>query len=107
MSNELSVRIVELMNSAFKADPKAMEQLIEARVPCNTALRNHPTIQVGECAGESPRVGLLGILNGIVGVDFEGWGRVAATYSDDEPPQLIGFQELKRDIVTDHTGAEV
>ncbi len=76
-------QVIELLNAAVKADPEAMHQLIEARVPCNKWLAQHPTIQV--VAGQDPshQVGLLGILNGQFGIDERRHGPIAAVFDDD------------------------
>lgn len=68
--------VVNLFNTATKADPGAMRALIETRVPCNKELASHPSIQV--C--EDCTVGLLGLLNGIFGSDEKGWGTLAADF---------------------------
>jgi hypothetical protein len=54
-----------------------MLNLIDARVTCNEALADHPTIQVGQQDG-SYQVGLLGILNGLFGINDAGWGPITA-----------------------------
>ncbi len=81
-------RIIEIMNRAVAADPKAIKDLCEARVECNAELAADPTIQVGDYHFGDGRfsVGLLGILNGITGIlgpeagDREGWGLVTAVF---------------------------
>lgn len=74
--------IVELLQEAIELDRNAVSALVAARVPCNEALANHPTIQVGDSAG-CFSVGLLGILNGLCGVDAEDWGAVAIDVDSD------------------------
>jgi hypothetical protein len=37
--------VVARLNEFLKVDPKAIEDLIEARVPCNEALADHPTMK--------------------------------------------------------------
>ena len=76
-------RIVELMNEALALDPKAVAALCGHRVTCNVELTGHESIQVRLVPGDHPergyQVGLLGILNGIAGVDERtGWGAVSA-----------------------------
>ena len=57
---------IQQLNSALKADPKAISKLVSCSVPCNDELRDHPTVQVGPNKENSqPEVGLLGILNGL------------------------------------------
>jgi hypothetical protein len=68
---------IQALNSMLAADPEAMLALVEARVPCNDALANHPTCQVGGDKG-AYAVGMLGVLNGIFGKDEAGWGYIAA-----------------------------
>jgi len=74
-----------VLNSAVIADSKAMHSLIEHRVDCNEILANHPTIQVGRCQPERYHVGLLGILNGLFGIDETGWGAICAHFHVDCP----------------------
>lgn len=68
--------VVALLNRAAKKDLVAMRSLIETRVPCNKALGDDPTILVTE----EGSVGLLGIINGLFGVDDKGWGTIGATF---------------------------
>ena len=73
---------VELLNSAVKADPKAMRNLVEQRMRCNIDMAEHATIQVYKPpGGDVYTVGLLGILNGLFGIDEKGWGVIAAVFS--------------------------
>ncbi|MEN6369496.1 MAG: hypothetical protein ABFD77_07355 [Thermotogota bacterium] len=86
----LSVTVLDvlgLLNEAVDLDHEAVRALCEGRVPCNEDLARHPTIQVSsyqseESAAKSAyRVGLIGILNGLFGIDPEsGWGAIAANY---------------------------
>ncbi|MBP2657890.1 MAG: hypothetical protein H6Q69_922 [Firmicutes bacterium] len=94
--------VIEILNQAVKADSDAIARLIICRVPCNETLANHPTIQVGaiinktSACGKSEEglniqryeVGLLGIINGLFGVDENDYGFIAAQFEDGE---LIGF----------------
>ncbi len=84
---QIADRIIEVMNRAVAADPKAVKDLCELRVDCNAELAADPTIQVlREFVGGVNTVGLIGILNGIAGILGEeagskkGWGLVAASY---------------------------
>lgn len=76
-----------LLNSALVCDPKAIQELIEARVECNETLAKHPTIQVGRRKapdGTEHRVGLLGIINGLFGIrDSDGYGAIHAECQSD------------------------
>jgi len=83
---EVTDAMIRYLNELVKTDPEAMCQLAETRVPCNEALANHPTVQVS--AGNV--VGLIGILNGFLGVDHDGWGFLCAEYNDEG--KLIKFK---------------
>lgn len=66
---------IAFLNELMAIDPDAMAQLCISRVPCNEALADHPTVQVApEDQGYS--VGILGIINGLFGVDGSGWGPI-------------------------------
>lgn len=84
--------IVDLLNEAARLDPEAMIELIQARVECNAALGEHPTIQTGrqEYGARGYEVGILGILNGILGTFANGWGCIQAVVQDE--PISIHFE---------------
>lgn len=76
-------KAIDSLNEALKNDPDALNALIAFRVPCNSQLNNHPTVQTGDKG-----VGILGILNGALEpITGE---RIAALY-DDEFQRVIGF----------------
>jgi len=72
---------ITVLNRAVEADADAIYKLVEQRVHCNKTLADDPTIQVGNYheAGKFS-VGLLGILNGLFGVNEKGWGAIAAVF---------------------------
>lgn len=70
---------VTLLNEATHADRETMQELIEHRIVCNLDLAYHPTIQVND----KLEVGLLGIINGIFGLNASLEGYVRAVYQDD------------------------
>lgn len=85
--------VVQMLNEAMKTDPEAMTRLVESRVSCTLPLADHPTIQVrSDDKGYS--VGMLGVLNGIFGVDSTGSGAIAAEF--DESGELKGFLVRER-----------
>lgn len=61
--------VVDLLNDALVQDKQCIERLVAARVECNDALANHPTIQCGAGSDRIARVGLIGVLNGIFGAE--------------------------------------
>lgn len=84
MQAHLADHVVEVLNRALKASPEALHELMEYRVPCTAELRNDPTVRVIHELGKEPVVGLLGLINGIVGVAPDKWGYVVACYEDDK-----------------------
>lgn len=88
----LANEFVLLLNSAVELDKDAIHKLAEFRVRCNAALAQHPTVQVrtskeSNSTGAAAlvdvhRVGLLGILNGLLGVDEFGQAYLAGSYDD-------------------------
>ena len=77
MSYEVPVtaeHAVAVLNRMLTADPDAVEDLVAYRVPCNATLADDETVQVdcivrrGEPVPGTERVGLLGVLNGIFGL---------------------------------------
>lgn len=83
--------IVRLLNDAAALDQDAMRHLIEQRVPCNTALADHPTIQVGSTPDGGAEVGLLGIVNGIAAM----LGGLVASKWSDQDGSFMGFCSLE------------
>ncbi len=84
MNHELAATVVEYLDELIKIDPKAMQALVEARVPCGDALSDHPTVQCGiRKDGEGAEVGLIGILNGLCGALEDGYGAVSVIVEQD------------------------
>lgn len=88
---------VTLLNEIHRLDPTVLQELVTHRVPCNEALANHPTVQVGLVDVQDGKfeVGILGIINGLFGVDDKGWGFIAANISNPPESQLTGFDILE------------
>lgn len=84
---------IEFFNSLIQLDHVALRFLVECRVPCNEALAVHPTVQVVG-AEEQAYVGVLGVLNGLFGVDDDGWGGITAVFEDDGT--LTRFERTQR-----------
>lgn len=88
--------VLEVLNDALEIDPEAMNDLVEARVPCSEALAEHPTIQVHTVRmtvfsnnkseeTKTHTVGLIGILNGLFGADNDQWGTIAGEFDIECP----------------------
>lgn len=73
--------MIRFLNGLLELDSDAIARLIEVRVPCNKALAEHPTVQT-LAEKKIYSVGLLGILNGYIGIDADGWGFICAVFDD-------------------------
>ena len=94
-----------VLNQINELDCTVLPDLIGYRTSCNQALAEHPTVQVGLWHENQPfgeangyEVGLLGILNGLFGVKEDGYGYIAARFSDDleriEHFELLGDEHV-------------
>ena len=83
---------VKIMNEAFALNPSAIETLVDSRVSINEKLANHPTIQAGSDS-EVYSLSIIGLLNGIFGIDENGQGPIARLYdiSPDGSEVFAGF----------------
>lgn len=92
----LAEEIVRRLNKLIedKDVRKDLCRLIETRVPCTKKTLEHSTIQAN-AGPDTPRVGFLGMLNGIVGVILEGpregYGYITATFDGPDDSRLTGF----------------
>lgn len=85
--------IISLLNELIELDRPAIAALIVNRVPCNSALADHPTVQCGSQHG-GYHVGLLGIINGMFDVDEQSWGPIRCEFSECD---LLRFSRVKHD----------
>jgi hypothetical protein len=79
-------QIADMLNTAFAADPDALMSLLKHRVPCNAALRDHPSV-VCEGPDDAPTVGVGGLLQAIAALD----GVYLCSVWDDDSGRLTGF----------------
>lgn len=87
--------VVEFLNSLLEIDGKAMSDLFSSRVPCNEGLRDHPTVQVAVYDPPVPRVGILGVLNGLFGTfDSSDWGCIAMDMNREGSNEILQFRVL-------------
>ena len=89
--------LLELLNNLISDDKvcDAFERLIEIRTEVPPSLKEHPTLQVVH-----GRLGLLGVLNGLVGVlhhePHEGKGVICAVYNEDG--KLLRFERTSKEM---------
>jgi hypothetical protein len=93
-SQELGNAIISLLNEINGMDPTVLPALINYRVPCNQALADHPTVQVGKKT-DGYEVGLLGIINGLLGVKEDSTGYIGAKFKDGGLDQIERFELLE------------
>lgn len=86
--------LVSFLNELVALDADAVTALFENRVPCNEALADHPTVQIVVNAENKYTVGLLGIINGMFGVDGRGIGQIGAVYSDETGKVLYCMRRI-------------
>lgn len=97
-NKDLAIEIVKRLNIMMSEDKtgevcKVLQLWCEQRVPIDAQLaKAHPALQclAAERAGQYA-VGVLGILNGLIGVKANGWGWLAAVY-DDGVHNLLSFK---------------
>lgn len=80
MDQQKVQEVIEVLNRIHEKDPTVLPALINYRVPCNNILSEDPTVQVGMNADGGWEVGLLGILNGVCGVNASDIGYIAARF---------------------------
>jgi hypothetical protein len=88
---ELAQRICDFLNELLELDRPAIAALINNRVPCNQAMADHPTVQIGAEHGGF-NVGMLGLLNGLCGVRENLYGLIYAIFDGEQGK----FQNLIR-----------
>jgi len=93
-NRQLAKTIVTFLNGLLGEDPRTIRHLIETRVECSKVLASHPTVQVAPVDDDTFFVGMLGILNGMCGVDENNYGPIAAVYEhyDDNRSDLVRFE---------------
>lgn len=72
---------ISYLNELIELDRITIQSLSRKAAKCNEALAEHPAVQVGTHKGGT-YVGLLGVLNGLFGVDEDGWGSIVFVYED-------------------------
>lgn len=101
---ELAKRMVDYLNELLELDRPAIALLTSNRMSCNDKLADHPSCQV-MLQHDGFHVGMLGVLNGLCGIDNDG-GPVCAVFENPvdeksgELPKLVRFQITQRDCST-------
>ena len=87
--------IVAALNEIYNLDPDFIQKLSFTHFPCNTAIRDHESVQAkcyDDCSMEDPKVGFIGALNGLLGIDKNGAGPISAIIERKDGGPVIGFR---------------
>ena len=79
---------IAYLNELIELDRPAIAALIANRVPCNQVLADHPTAQCGARHGGFT-IGMLGVLNGLFGVDDDKRGYITFVFEDGNLQKVI------------------
>ena len=80
--------VCDLLNDMVQKDKDCVITLINSRGVCNELIAGHPFIQVLQDDENGPyKIGLLGVLNGLFGIDSEGYGAIVM-YIDAETKKI-------------------
>ena len=90
---DLATELVDYLNDLVELDKSAINALVNHRVPCNESLDKHPTVQAFG-PDNNVTIGMLGILNGLCGVNNKGRGPIEAV-CDKTSLKLKSFQVAK------------
>jgi len=83
--------VCSLLNEFLKMDPVCATALISHKEACNEAVTKHPIIQVFQYENEPPKVGLMGLLNGMFGVRDDSRGAICYEI-DSGTNKIISFK---------------
>jgi hypothetical protein len=78
LAKSITVRdACRILNELLKLDYNCAHDLISHRVKCNKQVADHPTIQVQHFKIDKfPKVGLIGLINGMFGIRKDGMGAI-------------------------------
>jgi hypothetical protein len=84
---------IAYLNDLLQCDQRAITELAITRVSCNDLLRDHETAQIHVDGNQQNFIGLLGVINGLFGVDENGFGSIAAIVSP-KKKLVLGFERM-------------
>jgi len=88
-------KVLDVLNTAYEADPAAIHCLCSNSIPCNEALLNHPVVPVMGYGGIS--VDALGLVNGIIFALTGSMVKLKWAENPEKPngaKKLVGFEEV-------------
>lgn len=82
--------VCDLLNELLKLDYDCANGLISYRQQCNEAVAAHQSIQVQQYKDDKfPKVGIVGVLNGIFGIRDDGMGAICFEIDNGN---ILGFK---------------
>jgi len=84
---------IAVLNEALSQDPRALRDLLAHREVCNQRLAQNDTVQVRQTPDGVRSVGVLGLINGILGARANGMGPLAVEMDDNG--DLLRFTTTK------------
>jgi len=98
--------VIAMLNEIQQLDPELMTNMVLHRFPCKTEIRDHKAVQAhchGDASLDNPKVGLIGLLNGLIGIDRNHFGAIAAEFKNrgEDPRPLLGFKLTNTDKITE------
>ena len=97
IKNNVSIEeTVNFLNELLEYDAYAISALFSTRIMCNRYLADHESVQVRQLGDNVFQVGMIGIINGLFGIDQNGWGHIAADYDNGK---IIKFRLLTNEDV--------
>lgn len=67
--------VVDFLNELLRRDPGAMSALVRIQIECGQYIADHLTARASRLDDDSHCFSVLGILNGLFGLD-DGWGQI-------------------------------
>jgi len=76
--------VCDLLNSLLKTDREFITNIMKTHIPCNKKVAEHPTVQVRGYKDypDSYTCDILGILNGLFGIQEDGMGAICYLMDD-------------------------
>jgi len=84
---------IDTLNRLISLDKAAATCLVDTRIPCSVDVALDETIQAGFHVDYEATIGMLGVINGIFGVDSDGNSPIVALYDcfcSEDPIHSVG-----------------
>lgn len=90
--------IIATLNELVKLDPTWMQKITLTRYCCNEKITEHESVQV-LCSGKNDPVskaGFIGLLNGLLGIDENHYGPIAAEIGIDGKLKRFQLRQYRK-----------